>query len=104
MPATRRLTIYRSIVAAFFAYLGICELLTTSDVLDWDAMPQWLAFPIAVTGFFGVIGLASFMGNGLVAIGILLIIWRKWHWPFWRAALLAMPFWIVTYRLSPKPW
>lgn len=94
----------RIILVVMLTYVGLCEALATTAAIDWDLVPDWLALLIIPVGFVAVLLLGSFLGNALVAVGSLIIPWQAWRWPFWKAALLAAPFWIVTYRLSPKPW
>ena len=100
----RSVTTTRLVGAILVSGIGLCEALTTSPWFDPDRMPEWLAYPIVITGFFAVLILWSFIGNAALAIGSFLIIWRGWRWPLWVAALISIPFWLVTYRLIPKPW
>ncbi|MBE7158807.1 MAG: hypothetical protein INR62_10330 [Rhodospirillales bacterium] len=101
---TASITPVRLTVATAVGSIGTCEALATSPWFDPNVLPGWLALPIVMTGFFAVLFLWSFLGNAVVAIASLLVVWRAWQWPLWVAAGLSSPFWIVTYRLSPKPW
>lgn len=101
---SRSVTKTRLAVTILIVFLGASEALTTSAWFDPNEVPDWLATPIVMVGFFGVIFLWSFIGNGAIAIGSLIVIWRSWRWPLWIAGLISLPFWIVAYRLSPKPW
>lgn len=100
----RRITVPRLCAVGFVGALGLCEALTTSAWFDPAALPGWVSVPIVMIGFFGVLLLWSFLGNGVLAVVTVLVIWRGWRWPFWSAAMVAAPYWVVAYRLSPKPW
>lgn len=94
----------RKVLVAVIVFLGVCQLLTTSEWLDLNWLPQWLGGVIAMTGFLTFLLLAGPFGNAIVSIALPLLAWRRWKWPLWQALLTALPFWIVVYRLMPKPW
>ncbi|MDN4587371.1 hypothetical protein DBA29_02490 [Xenophilus aerolatus] len=90
----------RRVFVTVLVVLGVCEVLATSG-LDLDMLPAWLAGAIAMIGFLTFLLLAGMFGNPLLAIALLFLAWRGWRWPFWRALLLSLPFWIVTARVLP---
>ncbi|GJD49734.1 hypothetical protein OPKNFCMD_2467 [Methylobacterium crusticola] len=82
-------------------------MLTTTPWLELDRAPGWLGSTVALLGFLAFLVLAGFatlVGNALAGLTVLVVLRRGWRWPMWRAALVALPYWIVFYRLVPKPW
>lgn len=98
---TARLSKGRRVFVALVTLMGACEVLVTSSWVNLDALWPWLAGAVAMVGFLTFLLLAGMFGNPLLAIALLLLAWRGWRWPFWRALLLSLPFWIVTARLVP---
>lgn len=99
--AAARLSKGRLVFVVLVTLMGVCEVLATSSWVPVDALWPWLAGTIALVGFLTFLLLAGMFGNPLLAIALLLLAWRGWGWPFWRALLLSAPFWIVTVRLMP---
>lgn len=81
-------------------------MLVTTPVLDLDLLPRWLAATISLTGFFAFLVLAGFLslvGNVVVGLLVFVLVRHRWDWPVWPALLLAAPFFVVFYRMVPKP-
>ncbi|WP_407524318.1 hypothetical protein [Methylobacterium oryzisoli] len=88
-------------------FIGLCEMLATTPWLDVSRAPGWLSTTLVLVGFLAflvLVGFTSLVGNAAVGLLVLVLLWRAWGWPFWCAALIALPYWIVFYRIIPKPW
>lgn len=92
------------ILVGLLAYVGMCEVLATIPEIDWYRVPDWIGMLVLPVGFVAVLALAGSIGNAIVAVGFGIYLRRALGWPLWQSALLSLPFWIMTYRLSPKPW